>query len=220
MKKRQEFVKEKWAELGPDVQAKYEDVAWILNRPTGLLMDDNFRKKVETKALKNIVLNMKILEECCGILNVFFGAQVEFSDSTHPCRASSYRTLPLIQEELNKGMTERLIGQKLLQEPQKRKTPKQWYSEFINKILLDARGKFIFVGYLYVYLLCIYYINYEAIGITTWRKMNWDSFQFGIGESCPFMVTGLPEGIALSRPSNMPNELIQIIKASFFFLYF
>jgi hypothetical protein len=109
MKARMALVKEKYAELESSQHQVYQDVAFILNRPFGLIQDSQYRAKIEKKGLKNIMNSMEILEACCGILSLFFGAQVEFPGcSEHPCKASSFRTQPLIKREIDSGITELL----------------------------------------------------------------------------------------------------------------
>ena len=113
-------------------------MAFILNRPLGLLENTEYRKEVEKQALQKISSAMAFLEDSCGILSAFFAANVAFAGQPHYYRASSKKMEVFVQEQVRMGIIEKIIARKLYVPLPVRETPRQWYVNFINNLISEA----------------------------------------------------------------------------------
>jgi hypothetical protein len=124
----------KFKGLELSIQEKFKTVAFIWNRPKGLIEDPDYKAEVEKKALKDLVVRMQILDESCGVLGAYFGANTEDSSRNNYYKASSVNMEAMVKEEVEGGIIERVISQKYRPVVRKMPTKKQWYSyELVRK---------------------------------------------------------------------------------------
>lgn len=119
-------------------QEKFQTVAFIVNRPFGLI-EHQGRSAVEKKALKDIVNRMATLDNSCGVLSSFFGANVDDLSKNHYFKASSSKMEDMVKEEVAAGIIARIISQKHRPVLEKELTEKQWYTAFMDGLVHDAR---------------------------------------------------------------------------------
>ena len=79
----QREVSSKFGDLPPAMQERYRKVAFIMNRPCGPIEDRGYREFIQKEALEGISLRMRLLNESCGVMNVFFGTASADSSSNH-----------------------------------------------------------------------------------------------------------------------------------------
>ena len=114
------------------MQEKYRKVAFIMNRPCGPMEDRGYREFIQKKALEGISLRMRLLDESCGVMNVFFGTASADSSSNHYQFSSSDRLGRLVKEEVAGGILGRIIAQTFLVSAPQPLTKRKGYSSFFN----------------------------------------------------------------------------------------
>ena len=134
----QSWASQKLNTLSDDSQTKYKLAAKILNRPMGLIHDEESRLLVKADLLKSVGRSLQALESTCGVVFLCYCVDLNGRGVQHRV-FSSDRLQSLQMEQARNGVIEDIISLKHFRVPRKELSVSQRYTQVLNDLVSKSK---------------------------------------------------------------------------------